>query len=423
MIKAITAAGAVAVAFPLLIILVVIAGPAPTAAKAATPAGLAGAPTALAKADIPADYLVWYMDAAQTCPGLPWSVLAGIGTVESSNGQSNAPGVHSGHNFAGAEGPMQFLPATFEAYATGPDRPLSPYDPADAIYTAAAVLCASGARGGSAAGIEQAVFAYNHADWYVSEVMSWAAKYAVQGGSTAVATAIAFAMAQLGKPYQWGAAGPDAYDCSGLLYAAYAAAGIHIARTTYQWQQDGPVIPLSQIQPGDLLFSAGSDGTPSDPGHVVMYLGGGQVIQAPQPGEDVQIDPVDLASVVVATRPAASPASRDPDHPARTSVRRDPHDYQEPSATAAEPPAPCRRRARAPRRRTGCRLRVGAAQGAGRACTCCQPDVLRPSRSRHRRPGTRALPDGRHPARTRIPPVRAAPDRERPVAAGCMAAS
>ena len=167
------------------------------------------------------------------------------------------------------------------------------------------MLCASGARGGSASGIEQAVFAYNHAQWYVSEVMSWAAKYAAQGGSNVIATAIAFAKAQIGKPYQWGAAGPDAYDCSGLVYAAYAAAGIHVARTTYQWQQDGPVIPLSQIQPGDLLFSAGSDGTPANPGHVVMYLGGGQVIQAPQTGQDVQIDPVDLASVVVATRPAA----------------------------------------------------------------------------------------------------------------------
>ncbi|MGH3231520.1 MAG: C40 family peptidase, partial [Streptosporangiaceae bacterium] len=106
------------------------------------------------------------------------------------------------------------------------------------------------------------------------------------------------------KPYQWGAAGPDAYDCSGLVYAAYAAAGIHIARTTYQWQQDGPIIPLSQIQPGDLLFSAGSDGTASDPGHVVMYLGNGQVIQAKETGEPVQAGPVDLVSVVVATRPA-----------------------------------------------------------------------------------------------------------------------
>jgi cell wall-associated NlpC family hydrolase len=168
------------------------------------------------------------------------------------------------------------------------------------------VLCASGARGGSPSGIEQAVLAYNHADWYVSEVMSWAAKYAAQGGGNVVATAIAFAEAQIGCPYAWGEAGPcaDGYDCSGLVNAAYAAAGIHIARTTYQWQQDGPIVPLSQIQPGDLLFSAGSDGTPTNPGHVVMYLGGGQIIQAPQAGEDVQINPIDLASVVVAVRPA-----------------------------------------------------------------------------------------------------------------------
>ncbi len=304
MIKAIAAAFVAAAVFPLLIILLVIAGPAPVAAKAPAPTGLAGAATAVARAGIPPDYVIWYKDAAQTCPGLPWSVLAGIGTVESGNGQSNAPGVHSGHNFAGAEGPMQFLPTTFAQYATGPDKPLSPYDPADAIYSAAAMLCASGARGGTGTGIENAVFAYNHAGWYVSEVMSWAGKYAAQGGSNAVATAIAFAKAQIGKPYQFGAAGPDAYDCSGLVYAAYAAAGIHIARTTYQWQQDGPVIPLSQIQPGDLLFSAGSDGTPTNPGHVVMYLGGGQVIQAPQTGEDVQIDPAGLASAVVATRPA-----------------------------------------------------------------------------------------------------------------------
>ena len=124
---------------------------------------------------------------------------------------------------------------------------------------------------------------------------------------SAAATAIAFAVRQVGKPYQWGATGPDAYDCSGLVYAAYAAAGIHLARTTYQWRQDGPQIPLAQIAPGDLLFSAGSDGTPANPGHVVMYLGGGQIIQAPQTGEDVQIDPLDLAGVVVATRPADLP--------------------------------------------------------------------------------------------------------------------
>ena len=308
MIKTVTAAGAAAVALPLLLILLVTASPAPPAATAAL-TGLDGAATGIAIAGIPPQYLMWYMDAAQTCPGLPWSVLAGIGEVETDHGRSDLPGVHSGANSAGAEGPMQFEPATFSQYATGPDQPLSPYDPADAIYSAAAMLCAQGARGGTPAGIEQAVYAYNHAQWYVTEVMTWAAKYAAQGGgqpaSTVAAEAITFAKQQIGKPYQWGAAGPDSYDCSGLVYAAYAAAGVHIARTTYQWQQDGPAVPLSQIQPGDLLFSAGSDGTPSNPGHVVMYLGGGQVIQAPQIGQDVQIDPLDLASIVVATRPAA----------------------------------------------------------------------------------------------------------------------
>src|SRR6185437_970200 len=242
-----------AAAAPLLVILLVAAGlgPAPAAVKLTAPSGLSAAATAVAEALIPADYLTWYTDAAQTCPGLPWSVLAGIGTVESDNGQSNLPGVHSGANSAGAEGPMQFEPATFAEYAAGPDKPLSPYDPADAIYTAAAMLCAKGASGGTAAGIEQAVFAYNHAGWYVSEVMTRARQYAAQGSGTAVAaTAIAFAEAQIGKPYQWGAAGPDAYDCSGLVYAAYAAAGIHIARTTFGWRQDGPPVPLSQIQPG-----------------------------------------------------------------------------------------------------------------------------------------------------------------------------
>ena len=307
-IKTVTAAGAAAVALPLLLILLVTASPAPPAATAAL-TGLDGAATGIAITGIPPQYLMWYMDAAQTCPGLPWSVLAGIGEVETDHGRSDLPGVHSGANSAGAEGPMQFEPATFSQYATGPDQPLSPYDPADAIDSAAAMLCAQGARGGTPAGIEQAVYAYNHAQWYVTEVMTWAAKYAAQGGgqpaSTVAAEAITFAKQQIGKPYQWGAAGPDSYDCSGLVYAAYAAAGVHIARTTYQWQQDGPAVPLSQIQPGDLLFSAGSDGTPGNPGHVVMYLGGGQVIQAPQIGQDVQIDPLDLASIVVATRPDA----------------------------------------------------------------------------------------------------------------------
>ena len=157
--------------------------------------------------------------------------------------------------------------------------------------------------------MSQAVFAYNHSQAYVAEVLAWAARYTAPARQhrrrRRDCRRDRVRAAQLGKPYEWGATGPDAYDCSGLVYAAYAAAGIHIARTTFGWRQDGPQIPLTQIQPGDLLFSAGADGTDANPGHVVMYLGGGQVIQAPQTGEDVQIDPLDLAGVVVATRPAA----------------------------------------------------------------------------------------------------------------------
>jgi cell wall-associated NlpC family hydrolase len=267
---------------------------------------LTGGPSVIALSDIPPAYLTLFMDAAQTCPSLPWSVLAAIGNVESDDGQSTAPGVHSGANYAGAEGPMQFEPATFAQYAVDadPGSKLSPYDPADAIYTAAAMLCADGAAVGTPAGVRQAIFAYNHSPAYVSQVLAWAARYIVPAPSAAPATAIAFALRQVGKPYQWGAAGPDAYDCSGLVYAAYAAAGIRIARTTFGWRQDGPQVPLARIEPGDLLFYPGSDGTAADPGHVVMYLGGGQIVQAPQTGEDVQVDPLDLSGVVVATRPA-----------------------------------------------------------------------------------------------------------------------
>ena len=195
MIKAVAAAAGAAAGLPLALLLLVTGAGAAPAAPAPAPvtgsgAALDGAPTAAARTGIPSDYLAWYMAAGRTCPGLPWPVLAGIGTVESDNGQSALPGVRSGGNSAGAEGPMQFLPATFAEYAVDadPGLPVSPYDPADAIYTAAAMLCASGARGGAPAGIERAVFAYNHADWYVDEVMSWSGRYAARPGSAVAVT-------------------------------------------------------------------------------------------------------------------------------------------------------------------------------------------------------------------------------------------
>ncbi len=137
-------------------------------------------PTTAGAQRIPADYLRLYVAAAATCPGLPWNVLAAIGTVETDNGQSTLPGVHFGANYAGAEGPMQFEPPTFAEYdqpiPPGGADPPNPYDPADAIYAAARDLCANGARGGT--NIRAAIFAYNHASWYVAEVLNIAAGYA-----------------------------------------------------------------------------------------------------------------------------------------------------------------------------------------------------------------------------------------------------
>jgi hypothetical protein len=166
------AAAAAATAVPLLVILLAAASP-------GAPAPAPGSAINLTGSGIPADYLTWYTGAAQTCPGLPWPVLAGIGKVESDHGRSDLPGVRSGANAAGAEGPMQFLPGTFGEFAVNadPGQPLSPYDPADAIYTAARMLCADGARGGTTAGLNQAIFGYNHASWYVREVLSWAGTY------------------------------------------------------------------------------------------------------------------------------------------------------------------------------------------------------------------------------------------------------
>jgi cell wall-associated NlpC family hydrolase len=112
------------------------------------------------------------------------------------------------------------------------------------------------------------------------------------GTPQAVVTAIAYAADQLGKPYIWGGVGPAGYDCSGLVMMAYEAAGISLPRTTFQQVDTGtPIYSDSQLEPGDLLFTPGSDGTAADPGHVGMYIGSGLVIQAPETGEDVEITP------------------------------------------------------------------------------------------------------------------------------------
>ncbi len=241
-------------------------------------------------AALPPGWLTLYQQAATTCPGLSWSVLAAVGTVESGSGQSNAPGVWSGANPAGAEGPMQFEPSTFAAHATvGPSgaRPASPYDPVDAVYTAAALLCADGA--GSPATLRAAVLDYNHDDGYADTVLTLALGFeADPAASGTVVAALSFAARQLNAPYLWGGTGPGGFDCSGLSQAAYGAAGIALPRVAQQQFDAGPAVPPgSAVEPGDLIFFG--DG-PATVDHVGLYVGGGEMIEAPRTQGDRRLE-------------------------------------------------------------------------------------------------------------------------------------
>ena len=122
------------------------------------------------------------------------------------------------------------------------------------------------------------------------------AGYQIPAGTPAAVTAVIdFALKQLGKPYQYGATGPNTWDCSGLIQAAYAAIGIPLPRTTYDQVNAGTPIPIndpSAFRPGDLLFIPGDDGTPTAPGHVGLYLGNGLVLHAPKTGDVVRAAPL-----------------------------------------------------------------------------------------------------------------------------------
>jgi cell wall-associated NlpC family hydrolase len=160
---------------------------------------------------------------------------------------------------------------------------------AQAAAAAARAAAAAGTAGGSPAGSSQAP--------------SWAS------GSGASSTqgdiAANWALTQLGKPYQWGGAGPDTYDCSGLTMIAWAHAGVQIAHWTgYQWGS-GPRVPLDQLQRGDLLFFATNTSDPNTIHHVGIYIGNGMMVDAPYTGAFVRIDGMySPGGLIGAVRPA-----------------------------------------------------------------------------------------------------------------------
>jgi hypothetical protein len=159
----------------------------PAVARPATPHRKPTPPSSAGRADVPGGYLALYRAAApRYCPGLSWSVLAGIGKVESDHGRARLPGVRSGWNHAGAAGPMQFgigVGRAGNAWARfgrdyDRDGRRSVYDPGDAIPAAARYLCDAGAP----RRLDAALYAYNPSSSYVARVKQLARRYAARGG-------------------------------------------------------------------------------------------------------------------------------------------------------------------------------------------------------------------------------------------------
>ncbi|MCU4185666.1 bifunctional lytic transglycosylase/C40 family peptidase [Acidiferrimicrobium sp. IK] len=326
------AAGAAAAAMLVAVLPLAASGQPATEAPPAAAAGAA------AVSDIPPVYLAAF-DRAAAAYGVGWDVLAGIYRVECDFGQSQLAGCPPGtRNSAGAEGPGQFLPGTWrrglplgaiiqpgppaadgQGYATDGDGDgiADPWDPADAVASTARMLAANG----GATDPSGAVFAYNHDPRYVAQVLALAAGYRQSRSAAAlpqqqgqgqgpgraaggVAAVLTFARSQIGRPYQWGGAGPWSWDCSGLVEAAYAEAGVrltHDAAAQYAATAAARV-PLTGLEPGDLVFYGTSSATIH---HVGIAVDATHMIDAPYTGADVRTDPVAAPDLLAATRPLA----------------------------------------------------------------------------------------------------------------------
>ncbi|MEV4073564.1 C40 family peptidase [Nonomuraea fuscirosea] len=140
-----------------------------------------------------------------------------------------------------------------------------------------------------------------------SVARNWPAGSFMTGEQLTVA--LRAAVSKLGRPYVWGAEGPDTFDCSGLVQWAFAQAGVRMPRVTHQQWVTGPQVPLAQAQPGDLLFWRNDPTNPQYISHVAIYWGDGKMLHAPRTGDVVKIVPVNrrnLAGVVRVSPVAAA---------------------------------------------------------------------------------------------------------------------
>ena len=230
---------------------------------------------------VPATIMDLYVAAGQKY-GVPWPLLAAVGMEETGQGRNNH------QSTAGAQGLMQFLPATFAIYGVdgNGDGTLDIHNDADSVYSAAHALREFGVKDG-AAGVRAALLSYNYATWYVNDVLYYAASYAAGfGGAVCTSTTddvatpaqaagvVTWARGQVGHEYRFGADGPDTWDSSSFVQAGYARIGVKIPRTAQaqrNWLASGHGIRVKpgQEKAGDLIFENSYLG-PEEIGFVVF---------------------------------------------------------------------------------------------------------------------------------------------------------
>lgn len=225
-----------------------------------------------------------------------------------------------------AVGPFQFLPSTWATNgrdANG-DGTKDPHNADDAALGAAVYLCSNGRDLGDRRQLKSAIYQYNQSHAYVADVLARIDRYTQLGDGTIrlgqaagadARTVISAALAEQGEQYSWGggnAQGPShgiccspggksgahitGYDCSGLTLYAYAKVGMRLPRTAAQQAERGRRIPakdgLKALRPGDLVFFAYDPNNTATIYHVGIYLGDGQMVNAPRPGTEVRTEPV-----------------------------------------------------------------------------------------------------------------------------------
>ncbi|WP_331718618.1 NlpC/P60 family protein (plasmid) [Streptomyces sp. NBC_00289] len=285
---------------------------------------------------IPAQYRSLVQDAGNTCPEVTPNLLGALLTQESGfNPKASSP--------VGAEGVAQFMPSTWENHGIdgNSDGKRDVWDPGDAIPSAAKYLCdiakdVKGVPGNAQSNMLAAYNAgsgavkkyggvppYKETQNYVRSISALAGKTA-GGGATATtnqaAAAISAASGMLGTPYSWGGGNPSGpstgiccspnghsgkkiagFDCSGLTLYAYAKAGISLPRTAAQQYAASEPVKPGDVRPGDLVFYGAS---PTSIHHVGIAIGGGWIIDAPRPGTNVRIDPMDtMTDLYAVARP------------------------------------------------------------------------------------------------------------------------